>query len=309
MAISIAVRQCLEAFENIQIRDSDLQWKSKLLDELGRFRTWAGNVSAHRTGRRSLEYRLRDASNLQAAVQSLLWDLRQSLGTVKAELTSQMPALSSGEEQDRTASTEDDDGDANEAGDDALFEIDDEEGPAASPIEQGFDELHEVITCLLRFSMTLRHPARHDQIKQHTTSIAIFYEPKDIEHVATKHPGVPQYLSRRIGKTISKHRQYFKYRVEHHEKLTAGLGGEDADDRPSTVATSLRPAAISHEIDLSAIDTDGESVYTATSYAPTLSDETILRPPPWPEAAHDGEPFECPICYNIIVASSERSWR
>ena len=39
-----------------------------LEEEFGRFRIWAGNVSAHTTGRRSLEYRLRDSSELATAV-------------------------------------------------------------------------------------------------------------------------------------------------------------------------------------------------------------------------------------------------
>jgi hypothetical protein len=34
------------------------------------------------------------------------------------------------------------------------------------PVTRALDEMHEIILCLLRFSMTLRNPARHDQIKE-----------------------------------------------------------------------------------------------------------------------------------------------
>jgi len=48
-------------------------------DELGRFRIWAGNIGALKTGRASLDYRLRDVGYLHQNVVSLLEGLSQSL--------------------------------------------------------------------------------------------------------------------------------------------------------------------------------------------------------------------------------------
>jgi hypothetical protein len=48
-------------------------------DELGRFRIWAGNVGAHRTGRVSLDYRLRDSRDMYEGVTELLDDLKIAL--------------------------------------------------------------------------------------------------------------------------------------------------------------------------------------------------------------------------------------
>ena len=48
-------------------------------DELGRLRIWCANIGAHRTGRSSLDFRLRDASNIKRRVLSLLDDLNESL--------------------------------------------------------------------------------------------------------------------------------------------------------------------------------------------------------------------------------------
>lgn len=268
---------------------------TELLDELGRFRTWVGNISAHRTGRRSLEYRLRDSSNLQRSVLALLEDVRESLDQIRKVSAGSAPSFSG-----ESTNADQDEAD--------FFELDDEDEQDSSPIEQALDKLHEVITCLLRLSMALRNPARHDQMKRGATSTAKFYEPKDIEHVTTKYPAAPQHLAHRLGKTISRHRQYFKYRVEHHEKLREGLGEDEGEERPSTVATSIRNTDHA-QINSKTMDLDTESMGTATSYAPTMSVETSLRPPPWPEAGQEGEPFECPICYSLIVAQSERSWR
>jgi hypothetical protein len=48
-------------------------------DEFDRFKIWAGNIAAHRKGRRSLEYRLRDAAHLKDECHNLLKALQSSL--------------------------------------------------------------------------------------------------------------------------------------------------------------------------------------------------------------------------------------
>jgi hypothetical protein len=48
-------------------------------DLLRRFEKWAGNMGAHKKGRSSLDYRLRDASRLRTQVCRLLDDLSESL--------------------------------------------------------------------------------------------------------------------------------------------------------------------------------------------------------------------------------------
>lgn len=52
---------------------------SRIDDEFSRFKLWAGNIAAHRTGRRSLEYRLRDAAHLKTATISSLGELADTL--------------------------------------------------------------------------------------------------------------------------------------------------------------------------------------------------------------------------------------
>ncbi len=77
---------CLESFRDLtlalngenrdfrdQIRLEDVE------DEFGRFRIWSGNIGAHRVGRSSLDYRLRDASHIRQRVISLLVDLKETL--------------------------------------------------------------------------------------------------------------------------------------------------------------------------------------------------------------------------------------
>lgn len=75
MAIALLVRQCMDAFERAKAQLGE----AELDNELGRFRIWAGNVSAHSTGRRSLQYRLRDSSYLVTTVTDYLGDLLRTL--------------------------------------------------------------------------------------------------------------------------------------------------------------------------------------------------------------------------------------
>ena len=53
--------------------------ESFVQDELGRFRVWLGNVGAHRSGRISLDYRLREAASMRDSVLELLKDLGDNI--------------------------------------------------------------------------------------------------------------------------------------------------------------------------------------------------------------------------------------
>ena len=57
----------------IYVTDSAVQ------DEIGRFRVWLGNVGAHRSGRVSLDYRLREAAHMRDSVLDLLKDLEDNI--------------------------------------------------------------------------------------------------------------------------------------------------------------------------------------------------------------------------------------
>jgi hypothetical protein len=122
---------------------------------------------------------------------------------------------------------------------------------------------------------------------------------------------VPHLTVGRLGKSISKRRQYLKYREEHHERLAAGLEDFQEDvtlANPSTVATALPlpdERLSSQQTDRS----DSESILTDLSYTPTQFGDHDLKPPPRPSAAAHDEPFECSICFHIIIAHDERQWK
>ncbi|KAK3720811.1 hypothetical protein LTR37_003474 [Vermiconidia calcicola] len=311
MSISSLVNNCLANFKATQ---AIIQDNTSLQDEYGRFRVWTGNVSAHRAGRRSLEYRLRDASNLRATVLMLLKDLLQSLNGLHAGLEE---AHRNSQEYEawpllHTSNESQEHNDVDSEDDALLFGLENDTSTSDQPLERLLSEVHDIVSCLLRFSMALRNPARHDQIRHSAMTMTKHFEPYDIGHVQQKFPSAQTYLHERSGKAISKHRQYLKYREHHHLKLSEGLESDSAEEeeQSSTIATSVNKADASAASPfVTDKDDETESVYTVTSHAPTAAGNISLRPPPRPVAGYEDGLFECPLCYRIIVTENNRAWR
>jgi len=85
MSIASSVKECFQIFKALcgKVETSEDETIRSSLDdfkeELGRFRVWSGNIAAHRSGASSLDYRLRDASDLKDKVMNLLTDLLDAL--------------------------------------------------------------------------------------------------------------------------------------------------------------------------------------------------------------------------------------
>lgn len=71
-------------FLNLETADKQLFPASILSTELGRFRMWAGNTGAHRTGRVSLDHRLREVPDIHEEISELLEELSSNLGEGRA---------------------------------------------------------------------------------------------------------------------------------------------------------------------------------------------------------------------------------
>lgn len=319
MSVSIApsVRECMKAFKRVvSAQGVDEMPIDALEEEFGRFRIWAGNVSAHTTGRRSLEYRLRDSSELATAVAGYLQRLRDTLaeGKVSGDLG---PHSENGSDSANVLSVNEP---SSSLGADTTSELDESDSDLFA--DEGFgddttssvlvEDIAMIISSLFRISSALRNPARKDQVRYANDVNTQHFEPYDIEHVRGKFKAASATLTVRLGKTISRHRQFFKYHEEHHNKLSAGL--DDFEDvqtvlrGPSTIATSVHQQIRDLAVSLNVTD-ENQSVYTATSYAQTDSGASTLAPPPWPENARDNKLFECPLCYYIISTPNEQAWK
>jgi len=76
--------RCISSFTqlslNLEATDNQLFPANGLSTELGKFRVWAGNTGAHRTGLVSLDHRLREAPDIHEEVSELLEELNSNLG-------------------------------------------------------------------------------------------------------------------------------------------------------------------------------------------------------------------------------------
>nr|POF20024.1 hypothetical protein CFP56_52273 [Quercus suber] len=205
MSISESTQRALAAFQS----EALLAHSSRLPDELGRFRVWVADVCAHRpeAHRRSLEYKLRDNSELQDHVLSLLQDLIAALASIGRETSdsTQIAVHLSAHDSDHD-----------------LFALEDFEPPTtAEMLTQDIYEIADVLNCLTRLSPTLKNAAPSDLIRKRYSTQS--FEPYDLQHVRAKFPQAPQYLVHRLGMAISRHRMYLQYRRERHEEPADSL--------------------------------------------------------------------------------------
>ncbi|KAL1636600.1 hypothetical protein SLS56_001185 [Neofusicoccum ribis] len=276
-----------------QNQDSGQVELSEVTDELGRFRIWAGSIGAHRKGRSSLDYRLRDASHIKKKVQTLLEDLN--------DVISREP---------------DSDSDVTDS------ESEDGHSQGETELRQLMISLHDTTTFLLRLSMAIRNPAPHDQYMNSARIDTSHFEGFDVKHVGDKFPRISERVAVILGKAISRRREYFRYRESHNKKLSDGLvtevpeavlqSGQSAapeanqDSKTEIVPQSTVASSIPQEVkadnfylDLEE-DQQSESGFTQTSFATSAGGFQELKVPPMPKEARDGNPFPCPFCFMII---------
>ncbi|KAF4971404.1 hypothetical protein FZEAL_9855 [Fusarium zealandicum] len=294
-SIAESVNGCLELFhktaplQNPGPEASHYAPLTRIHEEEGRFNVWSGNIGAHKSGRRSLQYRLRDASHLQKQVLALLKDLSELLEDVVAIVAGDVTPWDELEDDEPL-----------------------DDGDASTELEQIATDVSDVINCLLRLSVAIRNPAPHNRFATSGPIEASHYEPFDIQHVQAKFEKMDPSLVARLGKSVSRRRQYFKYRESHHLKLSHGLVASEQRDGESTTASSIPGYAKAGPLNLqfSAIDEDAlsDSGVTQTSVASSGARADKISIPPLPNAAQTG-PFECPFCYMIITVTNSIAWK
>ncbi|KAK4192364.1 hypothetical protein QBC35DRAFT_520240 [Podospora australis] len=272
--ISADVNQYLAVFKDFLAKDSDVQ--GQLRDELSRFKVWCGTVAAHRTGRSSLEHRLRDASHIRDQVLNLVRDLTDNI--------------------------------------EANLIVTSDQNPPVTELNQIATEVADVINCLTRLNVAIRNPAPHQRFIDSKLTDTASYEPWDIRHVESKFSQAKPWLVERLGKLISRRRQYFRYRESHHAKLSAGLEVADSKLQDSETVASSIPSALKdiHATGLASqtilVDDQSDAGVSETSYgASTSSNAKTLKIPPLREEHHRG-PFQCPYCYMMVAVEDRIAW-
>ncbi|UPK92927.1 hypothetical protein LCI18_003862 [Fusarium solani-melongenae] len=306
--IGTLVIQNFSLFQNAIARlDNDTENGALVNGELGRLKLWSGSLGAYRRpGFRSLDYRLRDASRIQKHVVSILLHLTESLKDVIE--------LAATESTPHTVKIDD------EADEDVRFQYEYLWGDSKSQqaeLDQVLRDVVDGVDCLLRFSIAIRNPSSHDRNKAETLETSLsFYEEFDIRHVQEKFPKASEALANRLGRALTRRRQYFQYREKHHQHLSAGLDQElDLQHIQETEMTTIASSIPDHlkaenvpsdfkgipEID------DTRSEMSCTSYASSTQDVEKLRVPPLP-IEHEHGPFLCPLCHTVISVKTRPEW-
>lgn len=164
--------------------------------------------------------------------------------------------------------------------------------------------------------MVIQKPAPHDRFINSGRFDQSFRQPWDEQHVRDKYPDAPEWLPERLGKAISRRRQFLEYRKTHHEQI-ASVELSNVPEDTGTVVSSLPTAAkqdpgihISQDPDIPEPDNQLEDAISETSYAETIACENILPFPKMPDTAQGGSMFECPFCFMIIGGIRNRSqWK
>ncbi|RWA12848.1 hypothetical protein EKO27_g2242 [Xylaria grammica] len=319
MANTIAshVTQCLDLFRDGlsvtgpgTVNGDPLEEKSlqKIRDEHTRFKIWSGNIGAHREGMSSLDYRLRDSSHIHDQIIRLLQDLKSVLEDVVAILSGKKIPW------DQLSSDEDSEDDEDEDSDDHNNKaVGSENDDVDTELSQLTLDATDVINCLLRMSITIRDPSRHDRFTGSQSTEMLHFEPFDIQHVCSKFDGLDSDLAVRLGKAITRRRQYFKYREAHYGKLSYGLEDLNAHEvPPETIASSIpdhlkdKKGAAGPPV-MKLDDGGSDSGFSQTSYALTMANDEQRHIPPLPEEASKG-PFQCPFCFMIVAITSRSLW-
>ncbi|OAL44535.1 hypothetical protein IQ07DRAFT_521615, partial [Pyrenochaeta sp. DS3sAY3a] len=300
-SIATHVQKCLDAYRNaceaMDIAEAHIKRKLQpavISDELGRFRLWSANVGAHRRSKGSLDYKLREASVLRERVIDLLLNLESVLHEMIEIITGARLPWEDFSDSESDISDNQSSHPAEET---------------TTELEQLASNIAEINTCLMRLSMAIRNPAPHDQFINSTKIFVAHFETFDIDHVRGKYPNAKEYLVDRLGKAISRRRQYLRYREEHRKKLEQESTIAPSEKIESTVASSLPPEIKSSTSAAELEDPDYfEEVLSQTSYASSTHDPVKLRPPQLPEEGQNGDPFECPLCFRFTSVKQTAAW-
>ena len=213
-------------------------------------------------------------------------------------------------------------------------------------LQQLTQSIIKLVANLFKISTVIRKGnISQDRLLRSSRIDVSYYEPFDMQHAKNKFPSANDALIDRLGKAISRRRQYLKYREQHHEKLANPNQSSTASTRPQKDSQPLREAdskatseartdqkptkpdlsakvSVSHDVSTTAstfiisntnevIDVDVD-VYsesgTVSSYQPSVVGDEKLQLPPLPRNSEGGRDFECPYCYTICKLTGTTDW-
>ncbi|OCL11416.1 hypothetical protein AOQ84DRAFT_423590, partial [Glonium stellatum] len=313
MAASIATRTklCTQIFRNTldvlgNQNNPHLISSSNLGDALDRFQLWSGNIGASQIShnKTSLEARLQEAPDIRDQIIQLLEDLKEALEEIFE--------IFSGNRENRVETAEE----FCEAGpevDSAATMKSQQE--TISEVQEIFGIVLNCITGLFRMSIMIRKATPRDRFERALRAPEDpFNDRYDIAHVGEKYRKLNNpdlsWLKDRLGRAITKRRQYLRYCREHRKQLEK--------EKASTVHTAMEenvmaaPTQQAKSESHNANHEDSDDGRSNTSYASSIDvpeEPSSLQLPSLVELSGGGLPFECPFCQGIQSFLREKPWK
>ncbi|KAF7531680.1 hypothetical protein G7054_g8634 [Neopestalotiopsis clavispora] len=217
---------------------------SELFD---RYKIWYTNMGTYRNGLSSLDYRLRDASNVSKQVISLLSELDESLRDGKGQL---LQFLRNPEFTKPDYGTDkiikvlevmsrDEGSSARKTAKHRASELDEQKSESSGELELILADINSIVDCLYRLSGVMEDPAPHDEIIHNATADMTNYVSHDSQFIRAKHLNISEDLAERLENAISVRRAYFGYRKEEYDNTQAIA---ISDRSQSAMKLTTRPA-------------------------------------------------------------------
>ncbi|KAF8465065.1 hypothetical protein BDZ91DRAFT_728618 [Kalaharituber pfeilii] len=310
--------------------------RALFVDERGRFRIWAQNVGAHRVGKVSLEYRLREASHVRCIIFKLLVSLQGFLEETLVLLRHDPSNVASA----HLSLSCDNPVDISE---DIIDQAGIETEVSQTDLDFVCSDVSHAINALYKLSTLIQNPTARDKMHKYANIEVSHFEFYERLRFKDKFNGsVPDFLVSRLVKANLKRRQHFIYSKTHHDKIAADEELEKGDPRGAVSALVAPSVAILSETTASTfvepiqrLDTRGKGLghlevipehesetgrSMITSVASTCADaaaeaptglQFTIPPPPHPYQVLSGKPqyFSCPYCHKIVQISRRREWK
>jgi len=226
-----------------------------------------------------------------------------------------------------------------------LTEADETSEPEIEAFVTLLSDITHIITCLYRFSMAMWNATPRDRLHKITSIDVSHFESWDIANIEDKFPKAPSYLKQRLGKANTRRRQLMKYYQEHHGAIVQYIDLPLASDghmvqRQGALESNLMKQAQEgreresgsivnppttppigvksvptikqdafHVHGIMSIEPDEDQLSQISDAASQKYGRVHIAPPPNPDAAYNGTPFECLYCFQIISVRDRRGWR
>jgi hypothetical protein len=183
------------------------------------------------------------------------------------------------------------------------------------------------IASLMKLSILVRSSSNRDDYVKAASRYNTWSPYPDISHVREtfgKAKYSQSWLLDRLGKSITRRRQFLKYRDEHHGKLVEERLEDEVAAKPEkTIASTKATTFIGNNTALQPVQRvesgfEG-SIGSLTSYDPTVFEAdgamkmlTVPSPPrfAFPDIKFEyGEAFQCPYCFTEQIVSNKAAWK